>query len=137
MPSSKKSNTKSKKPKVSPVAAGIAGTAIVAAGVAAAALSKKENRKKAGKVLKDIHNKGKKLTKKATDGVGKIMKDEELLRNTAETAISTVKKVRKTVGASKAPRTKVVKKVVTKTVKPKSASSKGSKKTGGKTKNNS
>jgi hypothetical protein len=112
-----------KKSKINPVAAGIAGTAMVAAGVAAVALSKKENRKKAGNALKDLRTKGGKLTKQAARGIEKVMKDEELLRNTAHTAVSTVKKVRDSIGDAKVPKAKVVKKVVTKKVKTKSAAS--------------
>jgi carboxylesterase type B len=82
------------KTKINPVAAGIAGTAMVAAGVAAVALSNKENRKKAGRVLKDLKSKGNKLTKQAAKGIEKVVKNEELLRSTAQTAASTVKKVK-------------------------------------------
>lgn len=93
--------------KMSPVKAGLTGTAIVAAGVAAVALSKKENRRKAGKALKDLSVKGKKLTKKATNGVAKIMQDEEF-RDSARNALSAVKKIAKSKTAVGTVKKKIV-----------------------------
>lgn len=73
-----------KKGKLSPLTVGIASTAAVAAGVAAVALSSKENRKKAGKMLNDLKSKGADLTKRASDGLDKALKEEQKVRNTVE-----------------------------------------------------
>jgi hypothetical protein len=105
--------------KMSPVKAGLAGTAIVAAGVAAVALSKKDNRRKAGKALKDLSVKGKKLTMQAANGIDKIMKSEELLHNKAQSALSRVKKA-----STKVSKGKIVKTVAKKVAKPKSVAKK-------------
>lgn len=111
MPTNKNQNNK-KRTKINPVKAGLAGTAIVAAGVAAVALSSKGNRKKAGKVLKNLQAKSKKLSKRASVGLEKVLKDEEVLRGAATTALSTVKKV-----ARSAPKPGKVRKNVVKAVK--------------------
>ncbi len=75
---------KQNKSKLNPVTVGLAGTAAVAAGVAAIALSKKSNRKKAGKILKDIKIKGEDLTKKASKGLDKVLREEQKVREKAQ-----------------------------------------------------
>lgn len=87
---------KKNKSKLNPVKAGLAGTAIVAAGVAAVALSKKGNRKKAGKVLKDLQAKGERLRKTASEKLDKVIKEEQNLHGKAQGALSKAKKVAKT-----------------------------------------
>ncbi|HVF69601.1 MAG TPA: hypothetical protein VNA13_03480 [Xanthomonadales bacterium] len=71
-----------KKKGISPLTVGIAGTAAVAAGVAAVALSNKNNRKKAGKMLKDIRSTGEDLTKRAAAGLDKAMREHQKVRTT-------------------------------------------------------
>ncbi len=66
--------------KINPLTVGIAGAAAVAAGAAAVALSKKSNRKKAGKMLKNIKSKGGDLSKRASVGLDKVLKEESKLR---------------------------------------------------------
>ncbi|HSW48035.1 MAG TPA: hypothetical protein VLG67_03040 [Candidatus Saccharimonadales bacterium] len=56
------------------VAVGVAGAAVVAAGVAVAALSKKENRKKAGKILKKVKKEGKAFGIQAIAEIEKVQK---------------------------------------------------------------
>jgi hypothetical protein len=73
MPSKKKKTNKG----VNPVTVGVAGAAVVAAGVAAVALSKKGNRKKAGKMLNQVKAGGKALGVKAVAGLDKAQQLRE------------------------------------------------------------
>lgn len=103
---------KSKKRKISPLTVGIAGTAVVAAGAAAVALSKKENRKKAGKVLKNMKAKGEDLTKRAAAGLDKALKEEQKVREKAQKLSSKAKSVAAKVKSVK-PKSKVASKTST------------------------
>lgn len=58
---------------VNPVAAGIAGAAVAAAGMAAVALSDKDNRKKAEKILKDFKGKAENMRDKIMESMNKGM----------------------------------------------------------------
>ncbi len=82
-----------KKGKLSPLTVGLASTAAVAAGVAAVALSNKGNRKKAGKMIKDIRSKGADLTKRASDGLDKVLKEEKNVRATVKKLSTKAKKI--------------------------------------------
>lgn len=70
-----------KNKKINPV---VAGTAIAVAGVAAAVFSKKENRKKAGKVLKKLKVKGEEVQKRAEENIGHLLKEEKKIHKKAK-----------------------------------------------------
>jgi len=80
-----------KKSTINPIKVGLAGTAVVAAGVAAVALSKKSNRKKAGKALKSLQKRGGDLRKRASAGLDKVLKEEQKVREKAEILRAKVK----------------------------------------------
>lgn len=70
----------------------VAGAAIAVAGVAAAVLSKKENRKKAGKVLKKLKVKGEEVQKRAEENIGQLLKEEEKIHKKAKSFLTTTGK---------------------------------------------
>ncbi len=66
-----------KKKLIIPMAAAAIG---VAAGVAAVALSREENRKKVGKALKDLKNKGKDLWEETKEKTDEMKEEAEMPR---------------------------------------------------------
>ncbi|HUQ85282.1 MAG TPA: hypothetical protein VM077_03060 [Candidatus Limnocylindrales bacterium] len=97
------------KGRLSPLTVGIASTAAVAAGVAAVALSNKDNRKKAGKMLKDLKNKSGDLTKRASEGLDRVLKEEKNVREKVQKLRTKAGKI----NGAKASKSKTTKKSTT------------------------
>lgn len=80
---------------IGPVAAGFVGTAVVAGAAAAVALSSKENRKKAVRMLKDLRKRGMKLTEQAVKTVGELKKEAVIIGHEASKRWNKEKKILK------------------------------------------
>jgi hypothetical protein len=95
-------NTKNKKKSkgVNPVKVGVAGAAIVAAGAAAVVLSKKGNRQKAGKALKNIQKRGNSLRKNASNRLDSVIDREKKVHKKVSTVLAKTSMAAK----SKAPK---------------------------------
>lgn len=71
--------------------AGVAGATIVAAGVAAVALSNKENRKKVVKTVNNVKKKGLKMSKDTNKKINRTLKKAENFRKELDAKIKNAK----------------------------------------------
>lgn len=87
-----------KKTKMNPV---VAGAVLAGAAAAAVVLSKKENREKAGKILKDLTSKGKKLAKDPEVKKTAIAATDKIIDQVADSAKKKVTEATATTSARK------------------------------------